>query len=66
MGQRKSGVGFFFDTVVSVNLYDADETLLSDLWTMCARYESLLSKTKQGSDVWRINHANGEPVQVDP
>ena len=65
-GQQTSGIGFYFDTVVSVTLYDADENLLSDVWTMCSRYESLLSKTVEGSDVWRINHAKGEPVTVDP
>ena len=27
-------------------------------------YESLLSRTKEGSDVWKINHSNGSPVVV--
>ena len=30
----------------------------------CARYEALLSKNRQGSDVWRLNHAQGERVAV--
>ena len=65
-GEKSSGFGFYFDTVVSVTLYDADETLLSDIWAMCDRYEKLLSKTVEGSDVYRINHADGETVTVDP
>ena len=28
------------------------------------RYENLLSRTKEGSDIWRINHADGQPVAV--
>jgi len=33
---------------------------------MCAEYEALLSITLEGSDVWRINHAGGAPVEVSP
>lgn len=51
--------------MVSISLYDADESLLGEVWEMCARYEALLSKTVEGSDVYRINHAEGLPVKVD-
>lgn len=64
--ERVSGVGFYFDTVVTLTLYDAPESLLDELWTACKRYEGLLSKTIDGSDVDRINKAGGEPVTVDP
>ncbi len=63
---RQTGVGFYFDTVVTVTLYGADSALLEDLWSACARYEGLLSKTIDTSDVARINRANGEKVTVDP
>ncbi len=63
---RTSGVGFYFDTVVSVTLYGADEALLDEIWTACGQYEQLLSKTVSGSDVDRINHSNGQPVPVSP
>lgn len=49
-----------------MTLYDADDALLQDIWTMCRRYEDLLSKTVEGSDVYRINHAEGNTVTVDP
>lgn len=63
--KQSSGVGFYFDTVVTVTLYGADDVLLSDIWTACERYEKLLSKTVEGSDVSRINQANGQTITVD-
>lgn len=63
--KQSSGVGFYFDTVVTVTLYGADDALLSDIWAACERYEKLLSKTVEGSDVSRINQANGQTVTVD-
>lgn len=62
--QQKSQVGFYFDTVVTMQVYTDDETLLSDAQAECRRYDELLSKTAEGSDVWRINHAHGERVAV--
>ncbi|MBQ7864924.1 MAG: FAD:protein FMN transferase [Clostridia bacterium] len=63
---KRSGVGFYFDTVVTATLYGGEEGLLDEIWAACARYENLLSKTIAGSDVDRINKANGETVTVDP
>ena len=31
---------------------------------LCEKYESLFSTTQEGSDVWNINHANGQAVPV--
>ena len=64
--ERTSGVGYYFDTVVTIVLYGAPEGLLDEIWADCARYEHLLSKTIQGSDVDRLNHAGGQTIQVDP
>ena len=63
--QRTSGVGFYFDTVVTVTLYGAPEGLMAQIWTACERYENMLSKTVEGSDVQRINASHGKPVTVD-
>lgn len=63
---KRSGVGFYFDTVVTATLYGAPEGTLEEIWAACDRYEKLLSKTIEGSDVWRINHAEGQTVTVDP
>lgn len=62
--QRRSQVGFYFDTVVTMEVYTDDDNLLSDAQVECQRYDNLLSKTYQGSDVWNINHAGGERVAV--
>lgn len=63
---KRSGVGFYFDTVVTATLYGTPEGTLDEIWAACDRYEKLLSKTIEGSDVWRINHAEGQAVTVDP
>lgn len=63
---KRSGVGFYFDTVVTATLYGAPEGTLDEIWAACDHYEKLLSKTIEGSDVWRINHAEGQTVTVDP
>lgn len=62
--KQQSQVVFYFDTVTTINIYTNDDTLLSDVEEECLRYEKLLSKTVEGSDVWNINHANGKRVKV--
>ena len=61
---RQDRVVFFFDTVVTITVYTNDDKLLDDTEVECQRYENLLSKTVEGSDVWNINHANGQRVAV--
>ena len=60
---ENSVVGFYFDTVVMLSGY-CEERVLKDALESCAGYERLFSKNIEGSDVWRINHANGQAVQV--
>ena len=64
--KKTTGVGFYFDTVVSLTLYGAPEGIIDEVWAACARYEQLLIKTISTSDVSRINAANGQSVTVDP
>lgn len=60
-----SRTGFYFDTVVTITLYDKqEEELLDQCFLMAQSYENLLSKTVEGSDVWNINHGKGQPVSV--
>lgn len=61
---KQTQVVFYFDTVVTMTVYTNDEQLLSDAAEECHRYEQLLSKTVEGSDVWNINHSKGKRVQV--
>ena len=57
-------VGFYLDTVITLTAYVEDKQVLKDALEECGRYEKILSRTIEGSDVWRINHAKGEPVEV--
>ncbi len=68
-----SRTDFYFDTVVTLTLYpeggeDAAkaEELFQGCFALCGRYEDMLSRTRKGSDIWRLNHAQGAPVEVDP
>ena len=62
--QKQSRVVFYFDTVVTVTVYTDDNELLSQMEEECMRYEQMLSKTVEGSDVWNINHSAGSRVAV--
>ena len=64
---------FYFDTVCMISVYDMEEMseenakkAIDDAFALCSRYESLLSRTKEGTDIYRINHAAGKPVECDP
>lgn len=60
-----SKTGFYFDTVITITLYDKNqENLLDDCFAMADRYEHLFSATLPDSDISRINAAKGEPVEV--
>ena len=61
---KLSEVGFYLDTVITLTAYVEDGQVLKDAMAECGRYEQILSRTIEGSDVWRINHAEGEPVEV--
>ncbi len=59
--------GYYFDTVVTLTAYGKNaEAVLEEAFALCERYENLFSHTKEGSDIWRINHAQQSPVEVDP
>ena len=62
--KKQTVVGFYLDTVITLTAYVDDATVLNDALEECGRYERLLSRTVEGSDVWRINHAGGKPVEV--
>ena len=66
-GVSISDSGFFFDTVITITLYgDSASSLIEECFDLCREYESLLSRTVEGSDIWNINHADGKPTEVDP
>ncbi len=55
--------GFYFDTYNTITA-PCDRALLERCMDACARYERIFSKTIEGSEVWRLNHADGQPVAV--
>ena len=68
-----SRTGFFFDTVVTISLFgppekenvrDPSGLLLDECFDLMSMYDAMLSKTREGSDIWNINHAGGETVTV--
>lgn len=54
---------FFFDTAITIQAQCSQETL-NTLTEQCQTFESTLSRTLEGSDIWNINHAQGAPVEV--
>lgn len=61
--ESSSALGFYLDTVITITGY-ADKELLEDAVALCGEYERVFSRTMEGSDVWRINHGEGRPVEV--
>ena len=62
--------GFYFDTVISISIYDkipssSKKELLNGCMDLASEYEGLFSRTKEGSDIWNINHSGGKAVTVD-
>jgi len=57
--------GFYFDTVITVTLYDASkESALKGCFDLAEQYESYFSNTLPDSDISKINAAGGAPVTV--
>lgn len=60
-----SKTGFYFDTVITIALYDSnDESLLDTCFSKCAELEQLVSRTISDSEISKLNHAKGKPVVV--
>ncbi|MBE6033584.1 MAG: FAD:protein FMN transferase [Clostridiales bacterium] len=56
------------NTTCTITIYDMKETdaqpIIDEAFELCKEYEKKLSKTIEGSDVYKINHNNGQPVSV--
>ena len=61
---KETRVGFYLDTVVTLTAYTDKPELLEQALETCGEYEQMLSRTIEGSDVWKINHADGKTVTV--
>lgn len=57
--------GFYFNTVISVTIYEnGSEQILDDCFDLAAKYEGYFSNTIPDSDISKINDAAGTPVTV--
>lgn len=58
--------GIYFDTVITITVYQEEHSeLLDECFTLAEKYENLFSKTINTSDVYKINHSNGQSTVVD-
>lgn len=52
-----SETAFKLNTVVKVTIYDSDDrSLLTEVFGLCDKYEALFSRTKESSEIYRLNH----------
>lgn len=64
-----SKTAFGLDTVITITIYDDkkdSEDTLNGCFKLLKDYESLFSRTIEGSDIYKINHAKGSSVSVNP
>lgn len=60
-----SYTGTALDTVINIKIYDSqDNNLLTHCQKICDDYEAKLSRTKEGSEIWQLNHAKGAYTEV--
>ena len=60
-----SDTGFYFDTVITITLYGTgQQDKIDGCFALADRYEKLFSNTVEGSDIDRINRADGDFVEV--
>lgn len=63
--QKLNYTDVLFDTVISIDIYDnVDTELLNECKELCLKYDSLLSRTNEESEIYKINHANSEFVKI--
>lgn len=59
---------FHFNTICTIEIRDlpkdkADKAIV-EAFKQCKEYDNLFSRTVEGSDIYKINHSNGKPVEV--
>lgn len=60
-----SKTGIYFDTVIQIDIYGSNDTkLLDQCFEYCESFEHTISRTIETSEIYQINHANGNPIEV--
>jgi thiamine biosynthesis lipoprotein len=57
---------FLFDTVNTVAAPVLSDETMAAVESACLRYEKLFSRFDEGGELYRVNHARGREVEVDP
>lgn len=56
---------FYFDTFVTIGVYHADaEEILDGCMALCGRMEGIFDRTDEKSELYRINHRDGDAVTL--
>ena len=63
---------YYMDTICTITVYDMEDMgeenaglAIDDTFGLCADYESLISATREESDVYKVNVAGGKAVECD-
>lgn len=60
--------GFYFDTVIKISIGGKSEKeaeqILNQCFARCQKYEDIFSRTKEGSELYQINHRTSSQVEV--
>lgn len=62
--RTRSSTQIMMSTVITVTIHDGSKETLDGAISLCRRYEQLLSRTVDSSDIGRINASGGEPCEV--
>jgi len=62
--------GYYFDTLINISIYDSElsekkaDSILDGCFLLCEKYDNMFSATKEGSDIYNLNHNQGKAVKV--
>jgi len=70
--EKISKSSYYMDTICEITIYDMEEmseenatAAIDSAFELCADYESLISATREESDIYKINEAGGDAVTCD-
>ena len=64
-GEPVSKTTTLFDTVITIQIYDKNaEDILDACIRKCQDYENRFSRTKEGSEIYQLNHAGGKALAL--
>lgn len=54
-----------FDTIIKIQILDnASDDIIKECAEICKKYDVMFSRTNENSEIYKINNANGKPVEV--